>query len=144
MLEKIVAFRKTKTPTMTDSAPPRKSAIALSYVIGDELPKIVATGRGKLADEILQIAFERGIRVRRDPDLANLLVNFDIDAEIPLEAIEAVAEILAYVYRENGKMAALKQHLHDQPVAGAPPQQTTSVTLASRAYHFNRPPNDQD
>ncbi len=129
---------------MTQPTSPNQTAIALSYEIGDELPKIVATGRGKLADEILRIAFERGIRVRRDPNLAQLLVTLDIDTEIPIEAIEAVAEILAYVYRENGKMASLKQHLQDQGPNQATPRPITQTTLASRAYHFNRPPSTDD
>lgn len=114
----------------------RQTAIALSYEIGDELPKIIATGKGKLAEQILRIAFERGIKVRQDPALASMLSAMDIDSEIPLEAIEAVAEILAYVYRENGKMAALKAHTANAPPAPAYPAWTrpaSSGTLASRA-----------
>lgn len=66
------------------------------------LPKIVAAGRGKIAEEILQIAFAKGIKVREDADLAQLLVQLELDTPIPSEAIVAVAEILAKVYEANG------------------------------------------
>lgn len=119
---------------------PRDTAIALSYEFGDALPKILATGRGKLAEQIVQIAFERGIKVRQDPDLAQMLATLDIDAEIPIDAIEAVAEILAYVYRENGKMAELKKHVATQTPPAAPSRPASSATLASRPGQFREKP----
>jgi len=78
-------------------------AVALSYEIGGpDAPKVVAGGHGVVAEQILNIAFAQGIKVREDKDLANLLGAIDIDSEIPIEAFAAVAEILAYVYRANG------------------------------------------
>src|SRR3984885_15846739 len=73
----------------------------------DSLPKIIASGRGKLAEQILEMAFQKGIKVREDADLAELLVKLDLETPIPSEAIVAVAEILAKVYEANGRMAAL-------------------------------------
>jgi flagellar biosynthesis protein len=70
----------------------------------DSLPKIIASGRGKLAEQILELAFARGIKVREDADLAELLVTLDLDTPIPSEAIVAVAEILAKVYEANARM----------------------------------------
>jgi flagellar biosynthesis protein len=72
----------------------------------DSQPKIIASGRGKLAEQILEIAFAMGIKVREDADLAELLAKLDIDTPIPSEAIVAVAEILAKVYEANARMAA--------------------------------------
>ena len=69
----------------------------------NSLPKIVASGRGNLADKIMDIAFTEGVRVREDADLAEMLAAADIDTEIPVEAFIAVAEILKYVYAANGK-----------------------------------------
>jgi len=66
------------------------------------LPKIMASGRGNLADKILDIAFAEGVKVREDADLAEMLAAADIDTEIPVEAFIAVAEILRYVYAANG------------------------------------------
>lgn len=69
-------------------------------------PRVVATGRGAVAEQILQVAFASGVKVRQDADLVEVLSAVDLDSEIPLEALAAVAEILAYVYRANGAQAA--------------------------------------
>jgi flagellar biosynthesis protein len=81
-------------------------AVAVALEDGSEkgdLPKITAAGRGKIAEQILQLAFERGIKVREDADLAELLARIELDSPIPSEALMAVAEILTYVYRANGE-----------------------------------------
>ncbi|HLG88323.1 MAG TPA: EscU/YscU/HrcU family type III secretion system export apparatus switch protein [Alphaproteobacteria bacterium] len=78
----------------------RKIAVALSYELGGEtLPKIVATGKGAIAERILALAFANGVKVREDRELAQLLSTVELDSEIPTEAIMAVAEILSYLYR---------------------------------------------
>ncbi|MEK7246190.1 MAG: EscU/YscU/HrcU family type III secretion system export apparatus switch protein [Pseudomonadota bacterium] len=78
-------------------------AVALKYDPATEYaPKVVASGRGSIAEQILAIAFAKGIKVREDTDLVNLLSLIEIDSEIPIEAFAAVAEILAYIYRVNG------------------------------------------
>jgi flagellar biosynthesis protein len=64
-------------------------------------PRVVATGRGAVAEQILAIAFEKGVPVREDSDLAQILAAVELDAEIPVDALAAVAEILSYVYRAN-------------------------------------------
>ena len=80
-------------------------AVALEYDSNSEFaPKVIAGGRGKVAEQILQIGFERGIKVREDADLAEMLSAIDIDSEIPIEAFAAVAEILTYVYRVNDNL----------------------------------------
>lgn len=66
-------------------------------------PRVVATGRGSVAEQILEIAFAKGVPVREDPDLVELLAAVELDAEIPVDAIAAVAEILSYIYRANGR-----------------------------------------
>jgi len=84
---------------------PDAVAVALQYEPDSEFaPKVVAGGRGSVAEQILQIAFAQGVKVREDADLAEMLSAIDIDSEIPLEAFAAVAEILTYVYRANGNM----------------------------------------
>ncbi|MFZ4762069.1 MAG: EscU/YscU/HrcU family type III secretion system export apparatus switch protein [Alphaproteobacteria bacterium] len=89
---------------MVEEQPPkRKIAIALNYTLdGPCLPKITASGQGIVAEKILALAFEHGVRVREDADLASLLTAVPLDSEIPPEAILAVAEILSYIYRQNG------------------------------------------
>jgi flagellar biosynthesis protein len=83
---------------------PDQIAVALHHDRGSpHAPKIVATGRGAVAEQILQLAFANGVKVRQDADLAEILASVDVDTEIPLEAFAAVAEILSYVYRANGE-----------------------------------------
>ena len=82
----------------------RAAAVALKRYGIDEksLPKITAAGYGKLAEEIVALAFANGVKVREDADLAAMLAAIEIDSDIPSEALVAVAEILAYVYKANG------------------------------------------
>jgi len=93
---------------MTDSPasrPQQTIAVALAYRprSRDDAPQVVATGRGLVAEQILRRAFESGVRVRQDPDLAQILSVVDIDCRIPTEALRAVAEILVRVYQANGQ-----------------------------------------
>ncbi len=83
--------------------PKRTIAVAVDYAPGntDDLPRVTATGRGKVADRILKLAFASGVKVREDADLAQFLTAVEVDSVIPLEAFMAVAEILAYVYKAN-------------------------------------------
>jgi flagellar biosynthesis protein len=69
-------------------------------------PRVVATGRGALAEAILAVAFEHGVKVRADADLAEMLAAVDVDSPIPLEAFAAVAEILAYLYQAQASWPA--------------------------------------
>ena len=79
-------------------------AVALRYEPPrQDAPRIVAKGRGEVAKQILEIALANGIAIREDADLVALLEAVELDMEIPLEAFIAVAEILAYVYRANGR-----------------------------------------
>lgn len=81
----------------------RQIAVALHYDRrATGLPRVVATGTGGVAAQILEAAFAAGVKVREDADLAEILAAVDLDREIPLEALAAVAEILSYVYRANG------------------------------------------
>jgi flagellar biosynthesis protein len=81
----------------------RPVAVALKYEFGAQsLPRIVATGKGTVAEQILELAFANGVKVREDADLVEILSAIEVDSDIPVEAIAAVAEILAYVYRANG------------------------------------------
>jgi len=90
-----------KTPQHFD---PDQVAVALSYDgIEGKSPEIVASGKGGVAEQILQIAFKEGVRVREDADLVQILSLMDIGEEIPVEAFAAVSEILTYVYQANGE-----------------------------------------
>ena len=71
-------------------------AVALSYDPGRAgLPRVVAKGRGALAAQIVAIARDRGLAIRRDQDLAAPLSTLEVDCPIPVAAFAAVAETLA-------------------------------------------------
>lgn len=84
-----------------DSAPPdeRALAIALAYAPGDAAPKVVAKGRGLIAEEILARAREHHIYVHQSPELVTLLMQVDLDDHIPPQLYIAIAELLAWLYR---------------------------------------------
>ncbi len=96
---------RTDDLTQTNMRPPPPTERAVSVALKEQdkgkAPKVIAAGRGTVAEQILAIAFAHGIKVREDADLAELLSVIDIDSEIPLEAFTAVAEILRYVYLAN-------------------------------------------
>ena len=79
-------------------------AVALGYEPEkDNAPKVLAKGQGHVAQKIIQIAIDEGIEIRKDADLLQILKAVDIDSEIPIEAFSAVAEIISYIYKQNGK-----------------------------------------
>ncbi len=87
-------------------------AVALSYDEGSEsAPKVVAKGRGFLAEQIKKLAEEHGVPIHRDGDLVELLSQIDIDREVPPELYSAVAEILSWIYKANGEIR--KEVFHD-------------------------------
>ena len=82
-----------------------EKAVALFYEQGGVAPpRIVAKGTGRFAEQLIGIAFENGVKVRKDADLAEILSQLDVESEIPVEVFAAVAEILSYVYQANGTM----------------------------------------
>jgi flagellar biosynthesis protein len=77
-------------------------AAALRYDSGGGgAPRVVARGEGHVAERILALAREHGIPIHEDRALARVLSQLDVDTEIPLEVYQAVAEILAFLYRAN-------------------------------------------
>lgn len=92
------------THSNSSKIPKRQVAVALSDSgAPHDLPRITAAGRGKIAEQILQLAFDHNIKVREDGPLAEMLATVELDTPIPSEAFMAVAEILTYVYKANGK-----------------------------------------
>ncbi len=80
-------------------------AVALGYDREkDTAPKVLAKGQGEIANKIIEIAKANNIEIRQDADLLQILKAVDINQEIPLEAFAAVAEIISYIYQQNGKM----------------------------------------
>ncbi len=74
-----------------------KTAVALSYEPNEEAPKVIASGRGYLADKIIEKAKEADIPLHQDAKLADTLSKLEIGDMIPPELYEVVAEILVFV-----------------------------------------------
>lgn len=75
----------------------KKTAVALEYNPNDEAPRILAAGKGAIAERIIEKASEAGVPLHRDDSLADTLSRLDIGDMIPPELYEVVAEILVYV-----------------------------------------------
>jgi len=84
---------------MSKESSPRANAVALAYETGDTAPKVVAKGRGLIAQEIIKRAHDAGVYVHESPELVSLLMEVDLDQKIPPALYIAVAELLAWIYR---------------------------------------------
>lgn len=89
--------RNKKIYTRDDAKGINKSAIALEYQRTEKAPKVIATGKGYLADKIIQKAEEEDIPVHKDEKLAHDLSKLDIGEYIPPELYQVVAEVLVFV-----------------------------------------------
>lgn len=103
-----------------DQAPPQgpREAVALRYDTdtGGGAPQVVAKGRGAIAEAIIARAREAGVYVHESPQLVQLLMNVDLDAQIPPALYVAVAELLAWLWKlERG-------------IAGPPPDDLPGQT----------------
>lgn len=74
-----------------------KTAVALAYTPGERAPKILATGKGAIAEKIIEKAEESGVPQYEDSELAETLSKLEIGEMIPPELYEVVAEILVFV-----------------------------------------------
>ncbi|MBB5021703.1 EscU/YscU/HrcU family type III secretion system export apparatus switch protein [Desulfurispira natronophila] len=78
-----------------------KKAVALKYKDRDRAPVVTAKGQAKIAEAIIEKANEHDIAIYEDPDLVVALSTLEIDQEIPEELYQAVAEVLAFLYKQN-------------------------------------------
>lgn len=81
---------------------PNKTAVALSYESGDQAPKILATGKGYVAEKIIETANKENVPIHKDEKLAATLSKLEIGDYIPKELYGVVAEILVFVDRVEG------------------------------------------
>lgn len=83
---------------MATSGERRRQAVALAYQDNDQAPRVVAKGYGDLAERIMAEAQRQGIYVHDAPELVALLMQLDLDAEIPAGLYQIVAELLVWVF----------------------------------------------
>ena len=77
-------------------------AVALTYE-APAAPKVVAVGRGHVGEKIIEVARANGVPLREDPVLAEVLSTVEIDREIPESLYRAVAVVIGFVLRANGR-----------------------------------------
>ncbi|MES2319315.1 MAG: EscU/YscU/HrcU family type III secretion system export apparatus switch protein [Pseudomonadota bacterium] len=100
--------------------PRRKlSAVALAYRDGEGAPKVVAKGQGLIAEQIIKRAGEAGVFVHESKELVSLLMDVDLDRQIPPALYRAIAELLAWLYHVE---AAQRSH-------GTPPPPPDTALL---------------
>jgi flagellar biosynthesis protein len=81
-----------------------KKAVALKYEQNkDSAPKVVAKGRGWIAERIIELARKHGVPLKENHALVEVLSKLEVYEEIPVELYKAVAEILVFVYQIKGK-----------------------------------------
>ena len=79
-------------------------AVALKYDRKkDNAPRVIAKGRGEIAEKIIEVAKAHNVPLYEDKNLIQILEALDLETEIPPELYRAVAEVLAFIYRLNGK-----------------------------------------
>lgn len=84
------------------TAKKQRKAVALRYANGQgSAPRVVAKGRGSIAEKIIAVAEEHGVPHYEDPNLVQALEALEMDTEIPPQLYQAVAEVLAFIYRLN-------------------------------------------
>ena len=77
--------------------PKERTAVAIAYEPGEAAPKILATGKGAIAEKIIETAKENDVPLYKDNKLAKTLSKLQIGDMIPPELYEVVAEILVFV-----------------------------------------------
>lgn len=102
---------------MSEESEP-KQAVALSYD-GHNAPKIVATGEGLIAEEIIALAKANGVYIHQDPHLSHFLQLLELGEEIPKELYLLIAELIAFVYMLDGKFPEQWNNMHKKIVEKA-------------------------
>ncbi|MCA9734920.1 MAG: EscU/YscU/HrcU family type III secretion system export apparatus switch protein [Deferribacteres bacterium] len=86
----------------------QKTAVALSYKPSkSSAPQVVAKGKGLLAEKIIAIAQENGVEVLRDDKLLQALMLLEVEQQIPVELYDAVAAVLAFIYKKRAELPAV-------------------------------------
>lgn len=84
---------------MMEKPTPPPHAVAIAYDSGDSAPRVVAKGRGMVAEQIIERAKEHGVAIHESKELVSLLMQVELDDHIPPALYRAVAELLAWLYR---------------------------------------------
>ncbi|HSH35828.1 EscU/YscU/HrcU family type III secretion system export apparatus switch protein [Schnuerera sp.] len=86
-----------------DNVNKNKKAVALSYKEGYNAPKVIAKGKGQIAEKILEVGKKGNIEIYKDDSLIEELIKLDLHDEITPELYEAIARIISFVYQLDEK-----------------------------------------
>ena len=92
-----------------------REAVALSYD-GLQAPVITATGKGAVADAIIELAKEAGVHIHKDAHLSDFLQRLELGEEIPKELYLLIAELIAFAYTLDGKFPEHWNNMHQKIV----------------------------
>jgi flagellar biosynthesis protein len=93
----------------------QKHAVALSFD-GKSAPKVTASGKDHLAEEIIALAKDAGVHIHQDENLSNFLQLLELGEEVPKELYLLIAELIAFVYMLDGKFPEQWNNLHQKIV----------------------------
>lgn len=99
---------------MTIPKPTLQNAVALAYQNGDSAPRVVAKGKGLIAEQIIARAKEHGVFVHQSKELVSLLMQVELDKDIPPALYRAVAELLAWLYHIESEKSETQTIYLDQ------------------------------
>ncbi|AZN35797.1 EscU/YscU/HrcU family type III secretion system export apparatus switch protein [Iodobacter ciconiae] len=100
----------------------RQQAVALAYQQGSRSPRVVAKGKGLLAERIIERAQEAGVFVHESPELVAMLMQVDLDQHIPPQLYRAIAELLAFIYHLERGETAIEPVFDLPPIANDQPE----------------------
>lgn len=81
-----------------------KQAVAMKYkAYEDSAPKVIAKGSGEIAKKIIQKAKEYDVAIFQNPELTNMLMNVEINEEVPEKLYEAVVEVFVWLHKTENK-----------------------------------------
>lgn len=93
----------------------QQKAVALQYdKEKDNAPLVTAQGKGETAKNIIKIAEENGIPIKKDEDLVNMLSQIELNQEIPVELYQAVSEVFSFIYGISNKTSEEENTKNDQ------------------------------
>jgi flagellar biosynthesis protein len=120
----------------------RRSAAALAYddpASRDGAPRVVAKGYGLVAEMIVQRAKEAGLYVHEAPEMVSLLMQVDLDSQIPPQLYQAVAELLAWLHGLEAvdlNAKAAEKQTQKAPTASTPASTPDAKALTVNPFRF--------
>lgn len=92
----------------------QQKAVSLQYDKEEnDAPIVTAQGRGQTAKNIIRIAEENGIPIKKDEDLVNMLSQIELNQEIPVELYQAVSEIFSFIYGISNEVKDIEEDKRD-------------------------------